>query len=161
MTKEQPKKTKEGDLKAQIEDLTHSLKQVQADFENYKKRVERDRQDTIKYAGESLIKQFLPILDNLELALKHCKQKDDFYQGIEMIYANMHTMLEEAGVKPIEAIGLPFDPYRHEALLSIDSKEPKNTILEEMQKGYTYNEKIIRPAKVTISKGNNGGNKNE
>lgn len=135
------------------EELTDALKRTQAEFENYKKRVERDREQQAKYSSEHIIKRFLPILDNLELALQHCTQKDDFYKGVEMIYANIRSMLEEEGVSMIQAQGLPFDPYRHEALMSVASEEEKNTVIDVMQQGYELHEKVIRPAKVTISKG--------
>ena len=155
MTKKE--KTKDNEevekLKAEITDLTDTLKRVQADFQNYQQRVERDRGTHAKYAGESIIKKLLPALDNFELALKHAKQKDDFYKGIEMTYASVREILSDEGVQTIPAIGLPFDPLRHEALMTQESEQPKNTVVEEMQKGYTLHEKIIRPAKVAISKG--------
>lgn len=144
---------KEKDEKQEkIDELTDMLKRTQAEFENVKKRNEKITQELIKNANEALIKKFLPILDNLELALKHSNNQDDFYQGIEMIYANIRSMLEEEGIKVIEALGLPFDPYRHEALLTKDSEKEKNTVIEVMQSGYEFNNKIIRPAKVMISK---------
>lgn len=152
-----------------ISELTSTLKQVQADYENYKKRVERDRDEYVKYASESMIKKFLAILDNLELALGHAVEKNEFQNGIELIYASIIEMLESEGVKPIPAQGLPFDPYRHEALLRKPSDKAENTVLEVMQKGYTLHDRVLRAAKVIVSAGtkeskqttNKGGTQNE
>lgn len=143
------------ELETQLEEMTQTAKRIQAEFDNYRKRSEKDRQEQAKYAGISIIKELLPLLDNFELALKHAKQKDDFYKGVEMIYASIRELLSDNGVEPIEADGLPFDPYRHEALMSIESDQPKNTVVEVMQKGYRAGEKTLRTAKVTISKGKN------
>ena len=149
MRQKKQKTTKEQ----QLQELTDTLKRTQAEFENYRKRVEREREQHAKYASEHLIKQFLPILDNLELALRHCEKKDEFTKGVEMIYANIKTMLEEEGVSTIPAQGLPFDPYRHEALMTKPSSKEKNTVLDVMQQGYLLHDKVIRTAKVIISTG--------
>lgn len=157
-----PKKEKHKDEKQEkIEELTQSLKRVQADFQNYKKRVEKQQKDMIVFAGEKIIQKLLPTIDNLELALKHAKQKDEFYQGIELVYAGLREALKTEGLEDIEAVGMPFDPYRHEALLSQESDKEPNTVLEEMQKGYTLKDKILRPAKVIVSKPKLEENKNE
>ena len=168
MTKQESKKKT---LKQQLEEanqkiaeLTDTLQRTQADFQNYKQRVERDKQEQSKMAGEQLLKKFLPIMDNLELALQHADGKDEFYKGVEMIYANIRELLEEEGVSVIEPQGLPFDPYRHEALMAKESEQEKNTVIEVMQKGYLLHDKVLRPAKVTISKGQSGkqgGTQNE
>lgn len=154
-TKKSSKKHKEDNYQQKIDDLTDTLKRTQAEFENYQKRIEREKEQQAKFSAEQLIRKFLPILDNLELALQHCTKRDEFYKGVEMIYANIRTMLEEEGVKPIQAQGLPFDPYRHEALMTQAAEQEKNTVIDVMQQGYELHGKIIRPAKVTISKGKN------
>jgi molecular chaperone GrpE len=162
ITKEQEEITL---LKTQIEDLTSTLKRVQADYQNYQKRVERDREEQAKYAAAHIIKQFLPLLDNLELALKHCNKKDDFYKGIEMIYKHLHEMLHDEGVTTIKAQGQAFDPYKHEALMTVASNKEPNTVIDVMQQGYQLHDKILRPAKVSISKkqekSSKGGEKHE
>jgi len=135
------------------EELTEALKRVQAEFENYKKRVEREQTDRVKYSGELILKKFLPILDNLELALSHVKHTDDFTKGIELIYASIIDLIASEDVSEIPALGLPFDPYRHEALLHKESNEHTNTVIEVLQKGYVMHDKVLRPAKVAISKG--------
>ncbi len=139
------------------DDYKDTLQRVQADFENYKKRIEREKKNQMLYSTEDVIKKFLPILDNLELALKHNDRKDEFTKGVELIYASIREMLEQEGVKPIPALDLPFDPYRHEALMSKESDKPENTVIEVMQNGYLLHERVLRPAKVITSK--NGGNK--
>ncbi|MFP4524340.1 MAG: nucleotide exchange factor GrpE [Candidatus Woesearchaeota archaeon] len=168
MTKqESKKKTLKQQLEEankKIEELTDTLQRTQADFQNYKQRVERDKQQQSRMAGERLLKRFLPIMDNLELALQHADDKSEFYKGIEMIYANIRELLEEEGVNVIEPQGLPFDPHRHEALMAKESEQEKNTVIEVMQKGYLMHDKVLRPAKVAISKGQSGkqgGTKNE
>ena len=167
MTKqESKKKTLKQQLEEanqKIQELTDTIQQTQADFQNYKQRVERDKQQQSKMAGEQLLKKFFPIMDNLELALQHANGKGEFYKGVEMIYANIRELLEEEGVSVIEPRGLPFDPYRHEALMAKESEQEKNTVIEVMQKGYLLHDKVLRPAKVAISKGKptQGGTENE
>jgi len=133
--------------KKEIE-LIQILKQVQADFENYKKRVERDQQAMICNANKSLICELLPVLDSFELALKNCDEKE-FKSGVELIYAQFIQVLEEQGIKKMETKG-KFDPYKHEALLTEPGKDGQ--ILEVFQHGYMLNETIIRPAKVKVAK---------
>lgn len=133
-------------LAAQINELTLLLKRVQADFENYKKHAEKERQETIKFASKQLIANFLPILDTFDAALK--TSNDD---GIKLIYSQLWQMLEAQGLKPIEALNQKFDPFKHEALLKEISDAPENTVLEEFQKGYTFNGSVIRCSKVKVS----------
>ncbi|MBR9702490.1 nucleotide exchange factor GrpE [Candidatus Woesearchaeota archaeon] len=146
-------KSKTPSLKKQVEELTDSLKRLQAEYENYRKRTETQAAQHTKYASEDILKQFLPILDNLELAIKHNNQKDDFAKGVELIYASIIDMLHANQVEEIKSEGLPFDPYRHEAMMSKESEQEDNTVIEVLQKGYTIHDRVIRPAKVMISKG--------
>lgn len=147
---EQPQKEqKERDEK---KELIETLQRLQAEFENYKKRVDRDYENMVKCSNEDLIKQILPIIDNFELALKSCKVKDEFYKGMELIYSQLIDTLLSRGVKPIECLGKKFDPYYHEALLTEESEKEPNTILEELQKGYMLYDKVIRHSKVKIAK---------
>ncbi|KYK25353.1 hypothetical protein AYK26_06260 [Euryarchaeota archaeon SM23-78] len=145
-------KQKKEDQEAKIKELTEILQRVQAEFENYKKRCEKENSEFIKYANADLIKKLLPILDNFELALKDCRAKDDFYKGMELIYSHLIEALHSQGLKHIECVGKKFDPYYHEALLTEESDKEKNTILEEMQKGYLLNDKVIRHSKVKVAK---------
>jgi len=143
-------KTKE---QKEIEELTQLVKRVQADFENYKKRVERDKAEFTRYASKKVIVDLLRILDHFDLALKHKENKDEFIKAMEMIHAEIHNMLEKEGVKQINAHGQKFDPYKHEALMQ-ETKEDAddNIITEEFQKGYMMHDEVIRPTKVKVNK---------
>ena len=151
--KESQKGKSEQEVQAEkIKELIHDLQRVQAEFENYKKRIEREQVIYTKHACETMIVKFLPILDHFQLAMHQKKQDDDFTKGIELIYAQFMELLEKEGIKKVEATGI-FNPQFHEALLQEKNEQPKGTILEELQSGYYLGEKIIRPAKVKISAG--------
>ncbi|MFA4854317.1 MAG: nucleotide exchange factor GrpE [Candidatus Omnitrophota bacterium] len=133
------------------------LVRVQADFENLRKRLERDKQDFLKYANEEIILELLNILDDLERTINLAENKHEdmnaFLKGVEMILAHLYDMLKEHGVKPIEAEGQIFNPHYHEALIQIENKDlPEHTIVEVLQKGYLMHERVIRTAKVKVSK---------
>jgi molecular chaperone GrpE len=130
---------------------------LQAEFENTRKRLERDRQDFVKFANERIILELLNILDDLErtVELAQAKHQDlsSFLKGVEMILAHLYELLKEYGVKPIEGKGKIFDPNFHEALMQAEDKDlPEHTILEELQKGYLLNDRVIRTSKVKVSK---------
>lgn len=133
------------------------LLRLQADFDNTRKRLEREKQDFIKFANESLILELLNILDDLERVVNLAESKSEdmpaFLKGVEMILAHIYEMLKEHGVKPIDAEGKVFDPNYHEALMQVENKDlPEHTVVEEMQKGYLLNDRVIRTAKVKVSK---------
>lgn len=133
------------------------LLRLQADFENNRKRIEREKQDFLRFANEEIIQELLNILDDLErtVELAQAKHQDvsAFLKGVEMILSHLYEMLKEHGVKPIEAGGKIFDPNYHEALMQVENKDlPEHTIVEELQKGYMLNDKVIRTAKVKVSK---------
>ncbi|MFQ6089657.1 MAG: nucleotide exchange factor GrpE [Candidatus Methanofastidiosia archaeon] len=137
------------------EEYLELLKRVQADFENYKKRAAKEREELVKYAEEDLIFELLEVLDNFERALENFSRtgkKKDFLKGVEMIYTNFKEILKRRGLKPIESIGKHFDPYYHEVITTEESDEKEDTITEEFQKGYMFKEKVIRPSKVKIAK---------
>jgi len=134
-----------------IEELTDTLKRLQAEFENYKKRVEKEKIEFVKYAHADIIASMLPVLDSFEIALKNTNDKDKFIEGMKIVYAQFYSMLEAEGLKPIKATGEKFDPYRHEVLIKEESEKPEGTILEEFQKGYMLNDKVLRFSKVKIS----------
>ncbi|MFA5096385.1 MAG: nucleotide exchange factor GrpE [Candidatus Omnitrophota bacterium] len=130
---------------------------LQADFDNSRKRLEREKQDFVKFANEGIILELLNVLDDLErsvsLAETHKEDLTAFLKGVEMILAHLYEMLKEYGLKPIEAEGKLFDPHYHEALLQVENKDlPEHTVVEELQKGYLLNERVIRTAKVKVSK---------
>lgn len=150
----QKKDIKEDNSKDnKISELVDSLQMLQADFENYRKRVEREKEEFREYSKIETISRFLPIIDNFELALRHRNNKEDFVEGIKLIFSQMISELESLGVKKIEALGRIFDPYSHEALMADYSDKPKDMVIEEFQAGYKMGDRIIRHSKVKISKG--------
>lgn len=131
---------------------------LQADCENIRKRVEKEKADFVKYANEGVILDVLNVLDDLErtvaLASKdHDESTQVFLKGVEMILAHLYDVLKKNGVSVMESKGVAFDPHRHEALLQIeDASVPENTVVEEMQKGYLLYDRVIRTAKVGVSR---------
>jgi molecular chaperone GrpE len=133
---------------------------LQADFENARKRWERDRQDILRFGNEDLISELLNIIDELERSLELTQGKHEdftaFLKGVEMILAHLHDLLKKYDVVTIDSKGKIFDPNFHEALMQAeDENMPENTVIEEMQKGYLLNNKVIRTAKVKVSKKKN------
>ncbi len=153
---EDNKQEKTGEQK-KIGELTDTLQRLQAEFENYKKRVARENSELVKCSSERIIKKLLPVLDSFEQLLKAEKTDE---KGAELIYAQLISALEEEGLRKINCEGKEFDPYTQEILLQEES-EKDNIVLEEMQKGYTLNGNVIRTAKVKIGKrGEDKMNKN-
>jgi molecular chaperone GrpE len=129
------------------------LLRKQADFDNYRKRMERERAEFGSAATGEVLKRLLPVLDNMERALRASEgSKDPLFKGIELVHQQFLDLLKKEGVVPIEAIGSRFDPRLHEAVdvLDIPGLEA-DLVLEEMQKGYTYNDKLLRPALVKVA----------
>jgi molecular chaperone GrpE len=127
-----------------------------ADYENYKKRAARDKEEWIKFANEDLIKAVLPLIDNLERAVNHADKVTDtgvLIEGVRLTIQQLLQALSKFGVSSFESVGKPFDPTRHEAILTIptDQQEP-NQVLEEFQKGYLLNDRLLRPATVSVSR---------
>lgn len=131
------------------------LQRLQAEFDNYRKRTQKEKEETVRYAAERIIEAMIPILDNFERAVNSTKANQDFNafaQGIEMISKQMQNTLAKEGLTVIEAVGQPFDPKLHEAVLQVESAEyPGNTVVEELQKGYYLKEKVLRPSMVKVS----------
>ncbi len=130
---------------------------LQADYDNTRKRLDKEKQDFVKFANEGIILELLNILDDLERTVEVAQSKHQdlpvFLKGVEMILSHLYEVLKEYGVKPIEAEGKIFDPNYHEALMQAEDKDvPEHTILEELQKGYLLNDRVIRTAKVKVSK---------
>lgn len=133
------------------------LLRVSADFDNYKKQMARERQDTIKFANESLVLRLLPVLDNFEIALNSQNLNnasiDSFRTGVNMIYTQLKNALSEIGLEEINAINQQFDPRLHEAVAEKETSEiPAGVVVEQIRKGYKLNSKLIRPAMVIVSK---------
>ena len=128
-----------------------------AEFDNYRKRMQRDLVDFRKYANEQLALEILSVADHLGLALKHAAEGGETVQGlregVELVYKQLRDVLEKFGVKPFPAAGQPFDPARHDAVMrAISDKVPENTVVDVMQEGYLYHDKVLRHAKVSVSK---------
>ncbi|MDR3586392.1 MAG: nucleotide exchange factor GrpE [Desulfosporosinus sp.] len=141
--------------KAKAEEHYDHLLRLQADFDNYRKRSQKEKTELIKYASERIVEELLPVLDNFERAASAAKVNPDFVafsKGMDMIYRQLQTALYKEGLKAMEAIGQPFDPNLHEAVLRVTSEEhPENTVVEELQKGYYLKEKVLRPCMVKVS----------
>ncbi|HOO89220.1 MAG TPA: nucleotide exchange factor GrpE [Syntrophales bacterium] len=127
-----------------------------AELENYKKRAAKDRENFIKYGNETLIKEILPTVDNMERALEHACNSDDFeafVDGLKLIRDTFISVLGKQGVEEIEAIGKDFDPNFHEAMMQVEGEhEEDNKVVEEYEKGYLLNGRLLRPSKVSIAK---------
>ena len=139
---------------------------LQADFENFKKRVERERHDHFRHATGALVGRLLPVLDNFERAIVAARNGGDagsIRAGIEMVYRQLLDELRREGLRDIEALGLAFDPEVHEAVATeIGSPLPANTVVEEMQRGFYFHDRVLRPALVRVSvEGEPGGSHGE
>lgn len=128
----------------------------QADLENYRKRVQREKEDLSRFANEAILREILPPIDNLERALAHAgseQSNDGLMQGLELTLGQFKKVLEKFGVTPIKAVGEPFSPAFHEAIGQVESSaQPPNTVVQEFQKGYLLNDRLLRPAMVMVAK---------
>lgn len=158
----QNKKNKHHEAKSEkllkeLQDANEKCLRMAAELQNYKRRKEEETSNLIKYANEDLVKSLLPILDNFERAIKLddndlSDEVSKFLSGFKMIYTSFVNILNDIDVKEIEADGLEFDPNFHQAVLTEkDENKPSNVILEVLQKGYTYKDKVIRPAMVKVN----------
>lgn len=144
-------------LLKELQDANEKCLRMAAELQNYKRRKEEETSNLIKYANEDLVKSLLPILDNFERAIKLddndlSDEVSKFLSGFKMIYTSFVNILNDIDVKEIEADGLEFDPNFHQAVLTEkDENKPSNVILEVLQKGYTYKDKVIRPAMVKVN----------
>lgn len=143
--------------KAEAEARHDQMLRTIAEFDNSRKRTEREKEESLKYALESFVKELIPTVDSIERAIQSTKESQDFAalaEGIEMIYKGILSTLEKRGVTPIETVNEPFDPTQHEAVMHIESEDvPENRVIEEWQKGYMLNNRVIRPSMVSVSKG--------
>jgi molecular chaperone GrpE len=125
-----------------------------ADLENYRKRVNKEKEELLNYGNKSLIEEILPIVDNLERALAHASEDGQaaVVEGIRMTHGMLIAALKKFGVTPVEALGVAFDPNFHQAMAQVPTDQhPPNTIVEEYQKGYLLKERLLRPAMVTVA----------
>ena len=125
-----------------------------ADFENFRKRTEREKADFFRYATAAVLKDMLPVLDNFDRALDHAEQGDEFHKGVLLIYKQLFDVLQRHGLKPIDESGVPFDPNIHEAVVrEEDPSVPNHTVVAIMQKGYFLHDRLLRPALVKVAVG--------
>jgi len=141
----------------ELEELRDKMLRTVADYDNAKKRAARDKEEFMRFANERLIREFLPVLDNLDRAVTHAKthkdSRESIVDGIEIIRKHFYEILKQNGLERQEAIGKKFDPHQHEAIGEIERKDvPEETILDEVEGGYLYQGKLLRPAKVRIAK---------
>jgi len=141
----------------EVERLQDRLVRLQAEFENYKKRMAREKAEFLKFATEGLLLEFLPILDNLERAIASARTetsgREAVVEGVDMIARLFRATLEKAGVKPMDAVGKPFDPSLHQAVAQVESPGgPDHVVLEEVQKGFLLEGRVLRAAMVKISR---------
>ncbi len=143
-------------LEKERDQLRDRLLRTAAEFENYKKRRESEIGQLIAYANAELLTELLPVIDDYERSLKAAKDTkdfDSFYQGIELIYKKLMGVLAKQGVKPIHAVGQPFDPELHDALLQVESNDHEaGIVVEEHLKGYKMHDRVLRHAQVIVSK---------
>ncbi len=138
-------------LKAERDQLLDRVARLQAEFENARKRAERERIDFREYATGSVVEQFLPVLDNFELALKSKGSAEQLRSGVELIVKQMEEILRQLQVNPVSAVGEPFDPRLHEALGSVERLDlPDQHVAEEVRRGYRLRERLLRPALVRV-----------
>jgi len=158
---ETPSSDTAADIQKLIEErdaLQDRLLRRQAEFENYKKRVERERSEHIQSASAELIRELLGVLDSFDLAIRNAASQgsagEDMLRGLDLVYKQLLDTLGRFGLKVIEAKGQPFDPNFHQAISTVPSDDvPENTVVEEFRRGYTLNGKLLRAAMVAVSAG--------
>jgi molecular chaperone GrpE len=125
-----------------------------AELENYKKRAVREKADAVKFGNENLLRDILPLVDNIDRAMDHACNSDDFdafKKGLKMLQEQLLVCLQKHGVEQIEAVGKDFDPHVHEAMLQVESQEHEQSkVVNEFEKGYLFNGRLLRPAKVSV-----------
>ena len=150
------KKEKKKDKKdIQIEELTDRLKRTMAEFDNFRKRTEKEKSAMFDMGAKTIVEKILPIVDNFErglAAVPEENKEDAFVDGMDKVYKQLMKTLEEAGVKPIEAVGKEFDPNLHNAVMHVENEElGENVVAAEFQKGYTYKETVVRHSMVQVA----------
>lgn len=149
------KKEKKDKKDEKIEELTDRVRRQMAEFDNFRKRTEKEKTQMFETGAKSIVEKILPVVDNFERGLAAVTEEEKgtpFVEGMEKIYKQMMTVLEEAGVKPIEEVGQEFDPNLHNAVMHVEDEEfGENIIAEEFQKGYTYRDSVVRHSMVKVA----------
>ena len=146
------KKEKKDAKDTKIEELTDRLQRSIAEFDNYRKRTEKEKASMYVIGAKEVVEKILPIVDNFERGLATASEGDAFADGMKMVYKQLMTTLEEIGVKPIEAVGQEFNPDFHNAVMHVEDEEAgENVVVEEFQKGYTYKDFVVRHSMVKVA----------
>jgi molecular chaperone GrpE len=139
-------------LKVERDELKELLLRRQAEFDNFRKRTEKERSEFLQYAGMELVRDMLPILDDFDRARKVEAGNPEYAKGVEMIYSRMYETLKKVGLEPIQAEGQHFDPHLHQAVERVETKDAEDgTILGEFQRGYLFKGKLLRPSMVKVA----------
>lgn len=139
-------------VRAERDDLRDLLLRRQAEFDNFRKRTDRERSEYLQWAGMETVKDLLPVLDDFERAMKVAGGSSDYVKGVEMIYTRMVETLKKLGLEPIDSVGKLFDPHQHQAIERVETDSaPDNTVLAEFQRGYNFKGKMLRPSMVKVS----------
>jgi len=152
--KERRKKEKKDAKDTRIEELTDQVKRQMAEFENFRKRTEKEKSSMYEMGAKSVIEKILPVIDNFERGLATVGEGENtaFHDGMQLVYKQLITELDNIGVKPIEAVGQPFDPNMHNAVMQVASDEYESgTVVQELQKGYMYRENVVRYSMVSVA----------
>ena len=148
-------KKKKDKKDEQIEELTDKVKRQMAEFDNFRKRTEKEKSQMYDMGAKTIVEKILPVIDNFErglAAVPEDNKEDAFVVGMDKIYRQMLTVLEEAGVKPIEAVGAEFDPNFHNAVMHVEDETlGENVVVEELQKGYMYRDTVVRHSMVKVA----------
>ena len=150
-----PAEQVEGDPPGALNDYRADLQRMAADFANYRKRNEAERLEFAKYAKADLITKLLDVLDGYDRALASMPEdvkRQPWVEGMWLVERKLRSILEAEGLEPIDSLGKPFDPYLHEAIAHVESDQPEGTVVEEHQKAYRLNDRVIRPALVSVAK---------
>lgn len=143
-------------LKQQLAEKHDSLLRTMADFDNFRRRTRQEMEEIRRIALEEFLRSLLRVMDNFERALQAAEESQSFeklMEGVQLTYRQMQSLLREAGVQPIEAVGKPFDPNFHEAVQRVESPEhPDETVLEEVERGYMIQSRVLRPSRVKVVK---------
>lgn len=145
-------KKKKDKSEQKVEELTDRLKRTMAEFDNFRKRTEKEKSSMYIIGAKDIVEKILPVVDNFERGLAQAPEDDSFAEGMKMIYRQMMTAFDEMGVKPIEAVGKEFDPNLHNAVMHVeDESVGENIVVEEFQKGYTYKDFVVRHSMVKVA----------
>ena len=141
-------------LRAETQQLRDRVLRTLADFDNFRKRTEREKADFFKYALAGPMRELLPVLDNFDRALEHAEEGDDVHKGVLLIYKQLFDVLQKSGLRPIDEANVPFDPNIHEAVVREENPDvPSHTVVAILQKGYFLHDRLLRPAMVKVAVG--------